>query len=97
MLDFEKELTVKIMKYGVYAYPFDFTHEELFSMCIDTYNDLLCDNVEPIIERFKKEREERADYDIEDIENIIKELENVPIRHAEQLEENLKKTFSKSA
>ena len=94
MRDFEKELTVKIMEYGVYAYPFDFTHEELFGMCIDTYNDLLCDNVEPIIEWFKKEKEERADYDIEDIENIIKELEDVPKRHIKQLRENLKKTFS---
>lgn len=97
MLDFEKELAVRIMKYGVYAYPFEFTNEELFDMCIDTYNDLQCDNVEPIIEWFEKEKEEREEnYAIEEIQYIITELESVPKRHAEQLKENLKKTFSKS-
>lgn len=98
MLDFEKELAVKIMEYVRDTYPYDFASDELFGMCIDTYNDLLSDNIEDIIKWFEDEKRDwEEEYLSEDVEEIIEEVKNVPIRHAEQLKENLKKTFSKSA
>ena len=98
MLDFEKELAVKIMEYVRDTYPYDFANDELFGMCIDTYNDLLTDNIDDIIKWFEDEKRDwEEEYLLEDIEEIIEEVKNVPIRHAKQLKENLKKTFSKSA
>lgn len=94
MLDFEKELAVKIMEYVRDTYPYDFASDELFGMCIDTYNDLLTDNIDYIIKWFEEEKRDlEKEYLLEDVEEIIEEVKNVPIRHAEQLEENLKKTF----
>lgn len=94
MLDFEKELAVKIMEYVKDTYPYDFTSDELFGMCIDTYNDLLADNIEDIIKWFEEEKRDwEEEYLLEDIEEIIEEVKNVPIKHAEQLKEDLEETF----
>ena len=76
--DFDKELTVRMMVYARDTYPYDFTYDELFDMCIDTYNNVCRGEVKNLIWWFEREKGERDDkYVLEDIEDILMELKDI--------------------